>query len=735
MLNAMRVQKGWCRGRSGGKQWPRGWDGPGAERRRQEGRRLSKIGWLMTAWTGFALVACSSPPTSNDSEHVGAVLAALELAPGQSIASATYALNGPGGFARGGTLALENSTTLTAVIGGLPAGAGYEITLTASTSEGALSCTGSAAFEIRPRMTTSVRVHVRCQERARTGSVAVNGTVNVCPLVDALSATPAEVAVGGSIALASEGHDLDDLPSPLAYHWSAVGGTLSGATGENVTFTCTTEGPAEISVTASDGDCSDTASITVLCSPRPAIPVAIRINEVESSGGTPGDWVELYNVGTAPVDVGGWVVKDNDDTHVYVIAPGTTIAALGFLIIEEASLGFGLGAADSARLYQPDGTTLVDSYAWTAHATTTYGRCPDGSGAFTATGAPTRGGPNNCGGGTGGAAGGTGGTGGAGGTMAFAWPGGPEVSAAAEMSQFPQNLSGLTYEPAAGAQGPVLWAVLNSPPTLLRLVPAGTTWASSLADGWGAGKTLRFPSGGGNPDAESVTKAERDAPFVYVSIERDDGGPSRLSVLRYDTSLPGTTLVATHEWDLSADLLPPVGPNQGLEAITWVPDALLVAQGFVDERLGTPYDPAAYPGHGSGLFLVGVEGKESIYAYALDHGAAASFTRIATFASGHPNVMAIELDRDTGYLWTICDDACGNKTAVLHIGATVPGRFGVRRVFDRPAQLSQSSHEGFAVTPESECIGGLKPVFWSDDANLGGRALHRGTIPCGPFLL
>jgi hypothetical protein len=38
----------------------------------------------------------------------------------------------------------------------------------------------------------------------------------------------------------------------------------------------------------------------------------VRINEVESSGGTPGDWVELVNTGQSTMDMSGWVVKDND---------------------------------------------------------------------------------------------------------------------------------------------------------------------------------------------------------------------------------------------------------------------------------------------------------------------------------------------------------------------------------------------------------------------------------------
>ena len=107
------------------------------------------------------------------------------------------------------------------------------------------------------------------------------------------------------------------------------------------------------------------------------------VNEVESNGGTPGDWVELYNAGPTTADVSGWRFKDNDNSHAfYVIPANTQIPAGGFLILEEAQFGFGLGGAESARLYLPTGDEPVETYSWTAHATTTYGRCPDGTGSF-----------------------------------------------------------------------------------------------------------------------------------------------------------------------------------------------------------------------------------------------------------------------------------------------------------------------------------------------------------------
>ncbi len=55
-------------------------------------------------------------------------------------------------------------------------------------------------------------------------------------------------------------------------------------------------------------------------------PNTIRVNEVESNDGVPGDWVELYNPGSAAVNIGGYAFKDNDNSRAFAIAAGTTIA-------------------------------------------------------------------------------------------------------------------------------------------------------------------------------------------------------------------------------------------------------------------------------------------------------------------------------------------------------------------------------------------------------------------------
>ena len=136
--------------------------------------------------------------------------------------------------------------------------------------------------------------------------------------------------------------------------------------------------------------------VTIATSATDVCPVAttIRINEVESNGGTPGDWVELYNPGPGPANLSGYVFKDNDNNRNHVLS--ATVPEGGYFLLEEADFVFGLGVADSARLYRPDGS-LAASYTWSAHAPTTYGRCPDGTGAFQTTTNSTKAGRNDCG--------------------------------------------------------------------------------------------------------------------------------------------------------------------------------------------------------------------------------------------------------------------------------------------------------------------------------------------------
>jgi hypothetical protein len=376
--------------------------------------RLGVLSALMLVSAG----ACQGPPGAPAGD-MGTISASLVLSPTASLDTASYAISGPNMFARAGSIDVRNSETISVTVGGIPGGSGYNVAINGTSTDGQITCTGSAPFAITPKMTTAVMIKIQCREPAKTGTVVISGTVNVCPVVDAIGANPGEVNVGFASALSSTAHDSDAKPAALTYSWVASSGTLTGANTPSPTLLCTTAGTSKVTLTVSDGDCTDTGTLDIVCSSPPATPAMVRINEVESNGGTPGDWVELFNAGGTAADISGWLFRDNDPARVTapaVIPAGTILPPGGYYVLNEVVGGvgqfnFGLGGADSAIVTDANDAP-VDSYSWTAHATNTSGRCPSGTGAYGQT-STTKGAANDCTGtGTGGAGGGAAGAGG-----------------------------------------------------------------------------------------------------------------------------------------------------------------------------------------------------------------------------------------------------------------------------------------------------------------------------------
>ncbi len=217
------------------------------------------------AWIG----GCSTdqveqgPPAQN----LGSVGVDLVIGAGVSINTINYTITGPAGFSRTGSIDVTNSSTVSAIISGLPFGTGYQISLKGTTVDGLGVCTGSATFDVAGTTQISVPVTLSCNLQPQTGSIVVNGVLNACPRIDAVGASPASVAVNGAISLSSTVVDVDHGPSALTYNWTASGGSLSGANTANPTFTCNTVGTATITLAASDGDtaCASQQSVDVIC--------------------------------------------------------------------------------------------------------------------------------------------------------------------------------------------------------------------------------------------------------------------------------------------------------------------------------------------------------------------------------------------------------------------------------------------------------------------------------------
>ncbi len=101
-----------------------------------------------------------------------------------------------------------------------------------------------------------------------------------------------------------------------------------------------------------------------------------EINYNPAPGFDPGDWVELHNATERDMDLSGWVFRDDNDLHSFVLPPGTVLPPRGYLVLCESlaafqalfpaagpalgDLGFAFsGSGELLRLYDAAGV-LVD---------------------------------------------------------------------------------------------------------------------------------------------------------------------------------------------------------------------------------------------------------------------------------------------------------------------------------------------------------------------------------------
>jgi hypothetical protein len=120
-----------------------------------------------------------------------------------------------------------------------------------------------------------------------------------------------------------------------------------------------------------------------ICSYEVAVPIEVEglvINEINyrsSLSFNPGDWIELYNPKSTAIDLSNWQIRDDNNTHIFVVPEGTQIAANGFLVfVKDAAafssvfpnipyigeLDFGFGGSDAVRVYNSDSKISDEVY-------------------------------------------------------------------------------------------------------------------------------------------------------------------------------------------------------------------------------------------------------------------------------------------------------------------------------------------------------------------------------------
>jgi hypothetical protein len=194
----------------------------------------------------------------------------LQLAPGITINTVNWTINNTGtGFTRTGSVSVRTSNTIAFQTGAIPAAPEYTISLTATSVDGAFTCSGSAMFRVQPFVVTPVSLVLNCSTAPPgQGTIVVVGTTQVCTNLDSLGASPLETAVNTPISLSATA-SVGSLTPRFA--WTASAGTFDNASSATPTFTCpATPGDVTITVTVSPGSPScntvTTQSVVVTCS-------------------------------------------------------------------------------------------------------------------------------------------------------------------------------------------------------------------------------------------------------------------------------------------------------------------------------------------------------------------------------------------------------------------------------------------------------------------------------------
>ena len=222
--------------------------------------RPARLSLLLITLTA-ALATCSDgkelAPAAGD---VGQLALAIEIAPGVTVSQMDYRVLKDGMVVITGTADTREMVFIQ--LSALPAGTGYTVELSATTSQG-LVCTGSAPFTVAAQASTVVPVPMTCGVPSR-GDSRIVPEFSGCNRVRVLSATDFP---GRHFAVSVV--PSSDSTSPT-FLWSSADGTFDSTSVAQTVFHCgaATTGTARITVAVADATCSDSVSTDVNCGPE-----------------------------------------------------------------------------------------------------------------------------------------------------------------------------------------------------------------------------------------------------------------------------------------------------------------------------------------------------------------------------------------------------------------------------------------------------------------------------------
>jgi len=105
----------------------------------------------------------STQGTTAEEDHVGSIALSLKIGDKQ-LDSMSYAIVGTG-FSKSGSLDVSHSSKVSGIVGGIPFGNDYALTMTGKGVGGAaLDCSGSTSFDLKDVGPLPVSIQITCKE-------------------------------------------------------------------------------------------------------------------------------------------------------------------------------------------------------------------------------------------------------------------------------------------------------------------------------------------------------------------------------------------------------------------------------------------------------------------------------------------------------------------------------------------------------------------------------------------
>jgi hypothetical protein len=271
-------------------------------------------------------------------------------------------------------------------------------------------------------------------------------------------------------------------------------------------------------------------------------------------------------------------------------------------------------------------------------------------------------------------------------------------------NDFHNDLSGACYD----SQAQRIWICRNGPGSsgskVWSLAPSARgSWEIEYIDGERCEWT-------GFGDLEGVTLAEEGSRTILGVLEGND------RIQEFDLSTPGAH-VALLEWDISP--FTNVDGGAGAEGIAFVPDAALLASGFVDHAGESRTSELGM----GGLVFIGHQAGGGIYVFDLSPDSE-ELDYVGAYATSRSETCGLEFDRSTGLLYA-WHDSQHDELEVLSLASERGSSFGrsflSEAIYDAPFV---GTIEGMAIAPGSECQEGVREILVTVDDG-GANSLFR----------